>query len=224
MLNFSNNKKAFTLLEILLAITALVILVTIVIIAINPKKQINDTRNAKRLLHLKSIKNAIEQYSIDNSAVLPFLPENQLMMIGSSSDCSVFIESISATSSNICINLESYLSPDYLSAIPFDPYFGSPEKTYYFIELNNSGRFEIYSYFLESKSTPSIEVEQFICGSSLVSDIEGNQYQTIQIGSQCWFKENLKTTKLNNNQNIINIEANELWSTTTPAYSCFNNV
>ena len=39
--------------------------------------------------------------------------------------------------------------------------------------------------------------ETFTCGSSKVSDIDGNIYQTVQIGMQCWTKENLKVSKYN---------------------------
>ncbi len=34
----------------------------------------------------------------------------------------------------------------------------------------------------------------FICGTSKVKDYDGNQYNTIQIGEQCWMKENMRTT------------------------------
>jgi len=34
----------------------------------------------------------------------------------------------------------------------------------------------------------------FECGTSTVSDHEGNVYNTVQIGDQCWTKENLRTT------------------------------
>lgn len=36
---------------------------------------------------------------------------------------------------------------------------------------------------------------EFACGVDTVSDIDGNTYNTVQIGSQCWLKENFKATK-----------------------------
>ncbi len=34
-----------------------------------------------------------------------------------------------------------------------------------------------------------------ICGVDVLTDIEDNTYQTLQLGQQCWMKENLRTTK-----------------------------
>jgi uncharacterized protein (TIGR02145 family) len=52
-----------------------------------------------------------------------------------------------------------------------------------------------------------------------VTDIDGNVYQTIQIGDQWWMAENLKVTKYRNSDPIPNVTGTSAWtSLTTGAY------
>ncbi len=67
-------------------------------------------------------------------------------------------------------------------------------------------------------STPPIEL------GSTVTDIDGNVYHTIQIGSQVWMTENLKTTKYRNGEAIPNVIDKQTWrDLTTGAYWDGNN-
>jgi uncharacterized protein (TIGR02145 family) len=57
-----------------------------------------------------------------------------------------------------------------------------------------------------------------------VTDIENNAYKTIQIGTQTWMAQNLRTTKYNDGTNIRLLTDSYLWeSTYIPYYIWFNN-
>jgi uncharacterized protein (TIGR02145 family) len=57
-----------------------------------------------------------------------------------------------------------------------------------------------------------------------ITDTDGNTYNTIQIGSQLWMQENLKTTRYNDGEAIPLVTDNTTWwNLTTPAYCWFLN-
>jgi len=60
----------------------------------------------------------------------------------------------------------------------------------------------------------------FTCGTSTVSDIDGNVYQTVLLGSDCWMKSNLRTSRYNNGTSITYVPVGS-WNitSTSPAYT-----
>jgi uncharacterized protein (TIGR02145 family) len=59
-------------------------------------------------------------------------------------------------------------------------------------------------------------------GMPTVTDIDGNVYNTVQIGGQCWIRENLKVTKYNDNNLIPTGYTDSQWGNlTTGAYAIF---
>ena len=67
-------------------------------------------------------------------------------------------------------------------------------------------------------------IPTFTCGISTVSDVDNNTYNTVQIGTQCWTKNNLKVSKYRNGDNIATGLSNSAWqNTTSGAYAIYNN-
>ena len=57
-----------------------------------------------------------------------------------------------------------------------------------------------------------------------VTDVDGNEYKTVLIGSQIWMAENLRVTKYRDGSNIENITDNLEWGNTTTSACCdYNN-
>ena len=54
-----------------------------------------------------------------------------------------------------------------------------------------------------SFTTTTVAVDGDPCpGAATVTDIDNNTYNTVQIGNQCWMKENLRTTRYSNGTSI----------------------
>ncbi|MBK7629084.1 MAG: DUF1566 domain-containing protein [Bacteroidales bacterium] len=57
--------------------------------------------------------------------------------------------------------------------------------------------------------------------SGTVTDIDGNVYNTVIIGTQIWMKENLKTTKYRDGSSVQNVTDNTAWSLLTSGAYCW---
>ncbi len=110
-------KKGFTLLEILLVIALIGILASIIIVAINPTRQLAQARNFQREGHIKTINDAVSQYIVKTGDTPEGLAGwyKDICPVGGGSNC---------------VDL-SVLIPDYLSEIPTEP-----DGTPYQIALN----------------------------------------------------------------------------------------
>jgi len=106
----NKRNQGFTLLEILLVIAAIGILASIVIVAINPLKQIGKTRNAARYSNINTIQKALDQYYIANGRY----PEGIL---------TEYQEICVDGDITECVDLNE-LVPTYIAEIPKDPQGG----------------------------------------------------------------------------------------------------
>ena len=84
------------------------------------------------------------------------------------------------------------------------------------------------TYFVRAYATNSIGTsygnELNFKTLSVLTDIDGNIYNSVTIGTQVWMVENLKTTKYNDGTSIPLVSDNTAWyDLTTPGYCFYNN-
>jgi prepilin-type N-terminal cleavage/methylation domain-containing protein len=163
-INTKRKSKGFTLLEILLVIAAIGILAAIVLVAVNPNRQIEAARQAKRITDINTITKAIQQYSIDNNGQYPAGIETGAKPICNTDNTPVG-----------CVNLSSILAPTYIAALP------EADSNRYYVRRNISGTSIEVSHpkdnLWDIGGTPSLDLN-FAKNKSLIDSVSGNNLIT----------------------------------------------
>ena len=106
-----------------------------------------------------------------------------------------------------------------------NPLTGSTQQD---ITVNLTGLVQAttYHYRIKGENELGIMLSDDFSFTTLgpVTDVDGNIYQVITIGTQVWMSENLSTTKYNNGNEIPLVSDPAGWgSLTTPGYCWYNN-
>jgi len=109
------NIKGFTLIELLVVIGILAILLSIVLIAINPARQFGQANNTRRASEVTQILNAVGAYVADHKGFMP--PALEAATAGKTYNISNDTTTYPTTSLDMCLDLV----PNYIPALPQDP-------------------------------------------------------------------------------------------------------
>jgi len=131
---------------------------------------------------------------------------------------------ISLGSKNIIPDIE-YENGMILNETPDESKGGEKE----IIMQYNEGDRLIFTAYTENYKTVIADIPGSASGTITFKftdcgDANSNNYSVVQIGTQTWMAENLKTTRLNDGTDIPNVTDGNAWKTlSTSAYCWFNN-
>jgi len=164
------KKTGFTLIELLLVITIIAILITVILVAIDPIRRIRDSKDVVRYEESRSILEGVKKYQIDNKGVHFTALENavadDIYMItdGSiSADCNAQNANcdVNIGGTTHCIDISPIVTDGYLGKMPLSPpgsvtWDNSTYGSGYYLIKNANGSLTIGA--CESENTTEISV------------------------------------------------------------------
>jgi prepilin-type N-terminal cleavage/methylation domain-containing protein len=103
--------RGFTLIELIIVMGILGVLLSIVLIALNPQQQFRQANNTQRQSDVRAILNAVHEYIADHRGAFP-------------AGMTTATKTITSSAGINNIDLCTTLSPGYLADIPIDPTAG----------------------------------------------------------------------------------------------------
>lgn len=154
------NKKGFTLVELLIVLGIIAIILTIILVLLDPPRRFAEARDAHRASDVESIIHAIRIDEVDHSgysttALYTLYPGNNYQ-IGTCLSGGEFCGDVLTQQS--CVDMSRLWEEGYLGQIPYDYLYGTPEKTGYYLRRNTNGTLAIGACYPER--TDEIEVSR----------------------------------------------------------------
>ena len=174
----SKSGEGFTLIELLIVIGIIGFLASAILVAVDPVRRIQDSRNARRWSEVNAILNAILNKQVDDraqfngSAPVPIIDgSNAQILVNTDSgllDCTVAPPTcdsltLNTTGTRTCYANISGVTPDYIADLPLDPNGGTGTNSGYYIRrsvpgsTNSTGRIEIGSCNSELNATIKVK-------------------------------------------------------------------
>ncbi|PIS09018.1 hypothetical protein COT75_04115 [Candidatus Beckwithbacteria bacterium CG10_big_fil_rev_8_21_14_0_10_34_10] len=137
-------RKGFTLIELLVVIAIMVILMGIVLVAVNPGRQYQQARDAKRQSDVNAILNALNQYQVDHNGTVTD--------IGTFATCPTMTDIGTAG-----LDLNTDLVASYIAEVPVDPHTDcDAADTCYDVCLTGAGRLTVAAPRVETRGAISV--------------------------------------------------------------------
>ena len=149
-------KKGFTLIELLVVIAILAVLMSVIVITLNPAEMLKKTRDTKRIADLDALRTAINLYITDVTSpslgtTIPTCYASQVGGATTNGSCNTVVSSTNQTISGsgwIPINFNSISSGPPLSSLPIDPKNSTTTSAttsyvYYYATKSASTTFEL---------------------------------------------------------------------------------
>jgi type IV pilus assembly protein PilA len=127
---FKINKKAFTLIELLIVIAIISIIASVVFVALDPLTRFRDSRDAKRWADINALLSAIKIDQVDNGgsymSTITAMTTGQVYMItdgvvSTGCDAGNAVCGTDVTATANCVNVAELVQQGYLGSVPLSP-------------------------------------------------------------------------------------------------------